>query len=104
MNKSTNNRIIDVVFPELDSTQTHAKQEYESKYKHLNEWVAIRAERQTAGRGQHDRKWDSAIASKNILVTFIIPNFTNFQCLHNVPLVTGYSVVQTIKQVCNIDA
>ncbi|KAM3128941.1 hypothetical protein pb186bvf_018929 [Paramecium bursaria] len=80
-------------FEEIDSTQTYAKQNVE-KFKGKN--IAIRADYQSHGRGQHDRKWESN-KSKNIYVTYVL-GFNQLQYISNIPLVTALVVLDTIKQ------
>ncbi|CAD8116727.1 unnamed protein product [Paramecium sonneborni] len=94
-------KIVDIQFEEIDSTQTHAKLEYENKYK--GQITFLRAVHQIAGKGQYDRKWECQ-SKRNILTTIIFPYFTNIQYQKNVTLVIGYTIVQIYKELYNVDA
>ncbi|CAD8200292.1 unnamed protein product [Paramecium pentaurelia] len=94
-------KIVDILFEEIDSTQTHATKEYQNLYK--GQITVLRALHQTAGRGQFDRKWECQ-SKRNILTTIIFPYFTNIQYLKNITPVIGYTIVKLYKELYNLDA
>ncbi|CAD8158782.1 unnamed protein product [Paramecium octaurelia] len=95
-----NKQIVDILFDEIDSTQTYATQHYNSLFK--DQITAIRALSQTDGRGQHTKKWESK-SKRNILFTIIFPYFKNFQYINTIPLIVAHSVLQVYNNLYDLN-
>ncbi|CAD8050884.1 unnamed protein product [Paramecium sonneborni] len=89
-----NNQIVDILFEEIESTQTHAIQQYSKLYS--EQITTIRALFQTNGKGQHSSKWESQ-SKRNLLFTIIYPFFKNFQYINTIPLIVAHSILQVYK-------
>ncbi len=76
-----------------DSTNTFARSLI---LESAEEGTAVTAEYQTAGRGRHDRVWESN-PWKNLLVSFVIYPSRNIEEWGGLPLMTGLAVAETIS-------
>ncbi|CAD8046398.1 unnamed protein product [Paramecium primaurelia] len=95
-----NKQIVDILFDEIDSTQTYAIQQYSTLFK--DQITAIRALFQTNGRGQYNRKWESQ-SKRNILCTIIFPFFKNFQSINTIPLIVAHSILQVYNNLYDLN-
>ena len=89
--------IIEIYFDLIDSTQSYAKRELDT-FRKDNKWRAILSNEQTAGRGQHDRKWVSK--PNNLYVTFVFPFDTKeLSKLVYLTQVSTIAVHQSLKEI-----
>ncbi|MFH1066336.1 MAG: biotin--[acetyl-CoA-carboxylase] ligase [bacterium] len=76
------------VYPEVESTNILASK--------LPPWAAIRAERQTGGRGRHGRKWESSAGG--LWLSLVIPAPELREQWEALPLTTGWVVMEMLTE------
>ncbi|MBI3409643.1 MAG: biotin--[acetyl-CoA-carboxylase] ligase [Planctomycetes bacterium] len=89
-----------LIFPSVGSTNTFALSLANDP---ANHGLAVLAREQTAGRGQHGRKWQAPPGSSVLLSILLFPP----PCLRRPSLLTAWaavSVCETILHICNLQA
>ena len=95
---------MNVIFlEEIDSTNKYAKEHISE----LSDLTLIYADKQTAGRGRLNRKWDSTIEGENIYASIVLKpskefkevysNLTQYLCLVLANVFEEYKVIPKIK-------
>ena len=69
--------------------------------KHIQAGNIIITDEQTNGQGRRGNKWFSSYG-KNLTFSFIISNKSE-ELIKKLPLISGISIVNAIKETCNLD-
>jgi BirA family biotin operon repressor/biotin-[acetyl-CoA-carboxylase] ligase len=90
--------ITEKYFTTIDSTQTFAKS-YIDETKEIDNWLLIRADSQTHGKGQGDKGWSSP--KRNLYHTYIIPmkQEEGFKVLPYASILATVSTCQVIESI-----
>ena len=88
-----NNQFKEICLDIVDSTQIYARKYLENNS--TDKCIIIRANQQTCGIGQNDRKWVSPLG--NLYTSFIIPLDYNYKLLSSISIITSLSICETIE-------
>lgn len=77
-----------VFYPEVESTNDIAKK--------MPEWSAVRAEKQTKGRGRHGRNWQSG--EGGLWISIVIPTSGPREKWETLPLTVGYTILDVLQK------
>ena len=87
-----------IYYEELDSTQDEAKRQI----KNIPDGTYIVTDKQTKGKGTHDRKWHDN-GYENICGSFVIKPNCNVKKITNITIVMAECIIEAIKNIYDID-